>query len=352
MSPTSTLMPTTSICIPTYNGEQYIHECLDSVLTQSISDFEILVVDDCSSDSTFDIAQEYERKDPRVRTIRNQHNLGLVGNWNRCIELAQGEWIKFVFQDDIIDCECLEKMLAVADKDHPFICCRRDFIFDGVTKETENNYRSLLRTQSIDNLFQGRTEIRGEALVSTILYMGLNTPINFLGEPTSMLLHRAVFSKFGKFNPLLKQICDLEFWLRVGINTGLRYVPETLAHFRVHAGATTAKNRDRDKLGLEELDRLVLLHEFAYNPHYVKLRSTDLDNNKTATKWKVAKRARWISNQIRNRSAAEIVGSNDPLLDNWNNLLAAYPNLNSSFYARILKLLDQLNNHILWRFKH
>ena len=106
------MQPIVSICIPTYNGAKYLRECLDTVLSQTFTDFEVLLVDDQSSDETLSIAQEYAAKDTRIYVKQNEQNLGLVGNWNCCIELAQGEWIKFVFQDDLIAPECLEKMLA------------------------------------------------------------------------------------------------------------------------------------------------------------------------------------------------------------------------------------------------
>jgi glycosyltransferase involved in cell wall biosynthesis len=107
------MKPLVSVCIPTYNGAKYLKECLDSVLAQTFTDFEVLIVDDKSSDETLSIAQEYATYDPRFRVIQNECNLGLVGNWNRCVELAQGEWIKFIFQDDLIEPACLERMLAV-----------------------------------------------------------------------------------------------------------------------------------------------------------------------------------------------------------------------------------------------
>jgi len=66
------------------------------VSAQTFPDFEIVATDDHSSDRTMAILGEYQKKDPRIRVSRNPKNLGLVGNWNRCVELAKGEWIKFV----------------------------------------------------------------------------------------------------------------------------------------------------------------------------------------------------------------------------------------------------------------
>lgn len=92
-----------SICIPTYNGARYLEACLDSVLSQTYKNIEILVVDDGSTDATLKILGRYVASDQRIRLVRNvvvsnEHNLGLVGNWNHCIELSQDEWIKFVYR--------------------------------------------------------------------------------------------------------------------------------------------------------------------------------------------------------------------------------------------------------------
>src|SRR3982751_3050681 len=91
--------PRVTVCVPMYNGERYLAECIESILAQTYTDFQLLLVDDCSTDATRSIAESYAAADSRVRLIVNHTNLGLVGNWNRCIELATGEWIKFVFQD-------------------------------------------------------------------------------------------------------------------------------------------------------------------------------------------------------------------------------------------------------------
>ena len=74
------MRPAVSICIPTFNGAKYLRECVDSVLAQTHPDFEVLIVDDCSSDDSVAIAEDYARRDSRVRVSVNDRNLGLVGN--------------------------------------------------------------------------------------------------------------------------------------------------------------------------------------------------------------------------------------------------------------------------------
>ena len=80
-----------SICIPTYNSATTIGETLNSILSQTYQDLEILVVDNASEDNTVKVAQEFV--DPRIRIYENETNLGGEGNFNRCIALAKGEYI-------------------------------------------------------------------------------------------------------------------------------------------------------------------------------------------------------------------------------------------------------------------
>ncbi|MBA3705767.1 MAG: glycosyltransferase family 2 protein, partial [Bacteroidetes bacterium] len=77
------LLPLISVCIPTYNGERYLKECLDSILSQSYTNIEIVIVDDCSKDSTIAIIEKHKASDARIRVHKNENNLGLVSNWNK-----------------------------------------------------------------------------------------------------------------------------------------------------------------------------------------------------------------------------------------------------------------------------
>lgn len=261
--------PLVSVCIPTYRGEKYIKECLNSIIVQSFTDFEVLIVDDCSTDSTFDIAREYAKQDSRIQLFQNEKNLGLVCNWNRCVELAQGEWIKFVFQDDLITPNCLEKMVASVKPGNMIIFCRRNFLFDDLTSEsTKQLYTSNVKL--IDDCFSRKNEISPQDY-REIAFGRIGW--NLLGEPTSVMLNRNIFYRFGVFNSHLIHICDLEFWTRVAIHTGITYVPETLATFRVHKSAATAKNRSFREYRTDILDHLILWHDVLFHPAYLPLRA-------------------------------------------------------------------------------
>src|SRR5580693_4962244 len=97
--------PTVSVCLPVYNGANYLGQAIDSVLAQTFEDIELLIADDCSTDSTKEIIQEYSSKDKRVKSWTNPQNLKLFGNYNACIEKASGKYIKLYAHDDLFEPE-------------------------------------------------------------------------------------------------------------------------------------------------------------------------------------------------------------------------------------------------------
>jgi len=262
-----------SICIPTYNGEKYLRETLDSVLAQTFKNFELLIIDDNSKDNTMDILREYASRENRIRIVQNETNLGLVNNWNRCVELARGDWIKFVFQDDIIAPDCITLLLESCKEGALFAACRRNIIFDKDAESMKKYYKEYIDNITIEKIFHGKTVISPELFRSTCLE---NLEENFIGEPTAVLLHKSIFKKLGTFNPHLIQICDIEFWIRVGIHEGFVYVPNNLATFRVHNDGTSFINRNQRSYRMRFLDTIILLHELSCNPIYEPLRNTAL----------------------------------------------------------------------------
>lgn len=103
--------PRVSVIMPAYNAERFIDEAISSVISQTMSDWEMIVIDDCSGDSSFQIAQSYAVKDSRIRVLKNPENSGVAKTRNRGIDLAYGEYIAFLDSDDIWHPQKLEKQL-------------------------------------------------------------------------------------------------------------------------------------------------------------------------------------------------------------------------------------------------
>lgn len=113
-----TSQPLVSVIVPAYNEVQNIRECIESVLAQTHQNWECIVVDNCSTDGTAEIAREYAEKDPRIRVCEHEQRLRAVANFNwglRQISSAS-KYCKIVFADDWIFPECLESMVAVAEE--------------------------------------------------------------------------------------------------------------------------------------------------------------------------------------------------------------------------------------------
>lgn len=117
------LTPKVSVIIPTYNVEQYIEKCLNSVISQTLVDVEIIIVDDGSTDSTPQIIKEYEKRDSRIKVYINDTNHGAGYTKNRALAAARGEYVGFVDSDDYVDVDYFETLYCAAQKHHVDIAC-------------------------------------------------------------------------------------------------------------------------------------------------------------------------------------------------------------------------------------
>jgi glycosyltransferase involved in cell wall biosynthesis len=325
-----------SICIPTYNGMRFLDDCLESVRGQSFDDLEIVVVDDHSSDETLSIARRHAARDVRIRIEQNPHRLGLVGNWNRCVELARGEWIKFVFQDDLIDPQCVERMVEAGRRSNAtMVACFRRIALEDADDETRRVYRQYVENESLAGVFPGRTDVSGREFSDAVLD---HMRKNFVGEPTAVLLHRTAFQRFGTFNGNLGSVCDFEYWIRVGIHDGLSIVPEPLATFRVHAAGASAGLRRDKRYRLEKLDSLILLHEFAFHESFAPIRAAAADRDPPMRLKELFARQALVARVAARRNDSS--GDAQPrLMDEWRAVAEEFPRVQNALVVRRARLL-------------
>jgi glycosyltransferase involved in cell wall biosynthesis len=109
-------MPKLSIGIPVFNGQEFLPQLLDSLLAQTFRDFEVIICDNASTDRTAQICCEYQRLDPRVHYVRNQHNLGAVANFNRVFELSTAPLFKWAAHDDLYHQAYLDACISLLEK--------------------------------------------------------------------------------------------------------------------------------------------------------------------------------------------------------------------------------------------
>jgi len=239
--------PKVSVCMPVFRGEAFLHEAVESVLSQSFRDFELLIIDDCSGDRTSEIAREYARIDSRVTFEVNGTNSGMVENWNRCLRKARGRYIKYLFQDDILTTvDSLGTMVdALESRQSVSLVASARLLIDSGS----NPIRS-------DSPFHSGTLACGRDIIRySILKHG-----NVIGEPSAVLFRKE--QAVRGFNPGYRQIVDMEMWFHLLEQGDFVYIPEPLCGFRVHARQQSAKNictlchiEDYDLLFSEYLQR-------------------------------------------------------------------------------------------------
>jgi glycosyltransferase involved in cell wall biosynthesis len=246
--------PLVSICIPTYNGERWISDCIDSALNQTYSPLEILIVDDGSKDQTVELVRKV--KDQRVRLVVNPANCGLAGNWNECVRLAKGDFIKFLFQDDAFYPQCVERMMQmfVTQPQMGMVFARRDVVVEDdappeLAHELLTHYRDLhLQFEGVQAFNQGRRLF--DQHLEKKLYLSC------VAEPPSTLIHKEVFRHLGLFNTRMHQACDIEMWLRIMFFYDVGFCDEKLLIFRVHGKSASSLNYSNRAI---EYDRFWLL---------------------------------------------------------------------------------------------
>ncbi len=177
--------PLVSVCIPVHNCAAYIEQAINSVLAQTMSDWELVILDNASSDGTTAIPRSYI--DHRIRIVENSQNLGLEANWNKALEKSRGKYIKLLPADDYLLPRCLETQVAALElevgRKAVLTCCGRRII--SPTGDTLLTRRFSRR----DGYFPGPTAIRKIVRSGT----------NLLGEPGAILFRKDVLQRTGSF---------------------------------------------------------------------------------------------------------------------------------------------------------
>lgn len=157
-----------SVIIPVFNAESYLKRCLDSVLNQTLQDIEVICIDDCSTDNSFEILQNFAKMDTRLTILRNVENIGQGLTRNKGIDLSRGEYIAFVDCDDWIETDMYQVLYEKSNyKKYDLICCNLVFDFPDGTKGIPKMPPSDVITQEF---------LINEALNPTIQFFSPNSP--------------------------------------------------------------------------------------------------------------------------------------------------------------------------------
>jgi glycosyltransferase involved in cell wall biosynthesis len=219
-------LPAVSVCIPTYNNAHFISDALDSVLAQTFTNFECIVLDNCSTDNTREVVAKYLERDKRIKYSVNETNIGSGGNFNRCLQHATGQYVKFLCADDLLQPACIEQLVSIMEENPSVVlaACARQF-----------TDRHLVPTFSLAYSKQPEV-LAGTEVIKKCFIEGQN----FIGEPTAVLF-RSKDAERG-FNLSYRQLIDMDMWFHILEKGNFAFTPEVLCVIRQHGEQETISN--------------------------------------------------------------------------------------------------------------
>jgi glycosyltransferase involved in cell wall biosynthesis len=222
-------VPSISVCLPAYNNEAFIGPAIESVLNQTFADFELIVVDDRSTDGTREKIRAFG--DPRIRVVENERNLGHEGNWNKALREARGRFVKILPGDDLLHPGCLEQQKAVfedaAAESVALVACAREII--------DENGRKIMR--------RGFPGVGGPIPGLEAVRRCVRAGTNLIGEPASVLMPAGMIARAGSFDGANLYVIDLDYWSRLLLQGNLFVIDEPLCGFRISRTAASTRFR-------------------------------------------------------------------------------------------------------------
>jgi glycosyltransferase involved in cell wall biosynthesis len=226
--------PLVSICLPVFNGEHFLAAAIESALSQTFSDFELIIVDDCSTDRSAQIIEQYASCDRRIKHWRNSEKAGLFGNYNRCFELATGQYIKPFAQDDILHSDMVRRLVDVLNADSYIVLAST-----ARTPICQKGTRiiSMAPQACADTYVPPLSSVSGREVIKK----AINPVVNFIGEPTTVIFRKAHIG--SGFDSNFHHLGDLEYWFRILQNGRYLYINEELCSYRMHSDSTSTTNQ-------------------------------------------------------------------------------------------------------------
>lgn len=225
-----------SICIPVYNHEKTLRETLLSALHQSYDNIEIILVDDCSTDNSLKIANSFH--DPRLKIYKNDHNIGMVRNWNKTLSLAKGEYSLILHGDDRLYITSIEKKVALMNKrKNVMLAMSASLVINGdnvILKERHPFKKNCLLDGKKIALFSYRTR-------------------NIYGEPGNILFRTGIAREMGGFAENTIYATDWDLWLRISCLGIVAYSNEVLMDYRITKSNVTSKTRTLSMLADDKI---------------------------------------------------------------------------------------------------
>ena len=206
--------------MPVYNADRYLAEAIGSILDQTHRSFELIIIDDASSDKTREIIEGFAKHDKRIRYIRNDERTGIVPSLNQAISLSRGEYIARMDSDDVAIATRLEKQVEYLEHHKDIALVGSDLtVIDANGKE-------------IGTRIYPKTSAE---ILSKILFY------NPVAHP-AVMLRKSVLSSVGGYDPAFTFAEDYELWLRIGKRYKFANLQEPLLKYRLHPAAIKSKS--------------------------------------------------------------------------------------------------------------
>ncbi len=253
--------PRASVIVPMYNAERFIAECIESVLGQSLADFELIVVDDGSTDGSASIVEGFARADPRIRPLGHPggENRGVSRSRELAVAHARGDFVALLDADDVFEPQKLERQIEELDRRPHCVLCHT-----GMTAFRESDLEAAgfagWRAQASDRITERHFRRKRTAIEE---YRLLERPDalhrNYILNSTVMIRSSALAGvRFGF--PQLFQVEDWTLWIRLALAGPFLLLPEPLTRWRRHLGQSTQQaQRDRLKMAYRRLEFLFYL---------------------------------------------------------------------------------------------
>lgn len=234
--------------MPTYNRAQLIKDAINSVLNQDYKDFELIIINDGSTDNTREIVKKYQKNDPRIIYLE-QKNKGEYATMNRGFGLTKGRYITFVHSDDMLAPDSLGLRVECLDENPKIDIAHGDMI------KTDVSGREIKRYEAGDEV-NGKKILKGYCIKN--LWEGQKTPLNYV----TFMLRREAIKKIGKMDETLRYAGDLDWMMRSMLKCKFKRVLQIIYYYRRHKNAIS-KIIERDNQPLVELTRKIQLRHCA-----------------------------------------------------------------------------------------
>jgi glycosyltransferase involved in cell wall biosynthesis len=246
MSPVET--PLVSVVTPVYNGAEFLADCIESVLRQTYTNWEHIVVNNCSKDGTLEIARRYAQQDPRIRVHDNETFLGVIDNHNLAFSLTSpaAKYCKVVSADDLMFPECLTRMVELAEA-HPSVGMVGAYMLAG--KQVVNV-----------GLGYGESVVNGRDICRTTLLGG---PYVF-GSPTSLLYRSDLIRATPAFYPTSNPHADTTAIYQALEHSDFGFVHQVLSYARIHSDSQTSKS-----IKYGRINRAMIADLIRFGPTYL-----------------------------------------------------------------------------------